>query len=237
MSTFPALSQEIIRGNTMQIITDWNEELANEFKQPYFQQLIQAVQHAYEKETVFPAKQDLFRAFNETPFNQTKVVIIGQDPYHGVNQANGLSFSVAKGQTIPPSLRNIFKELSDDMQISEPKHGDLTGWANQGVLLLNSVLTVRDGEAFSHQNLGWEQFTDHVIEKISKQKENVVFILWGKHALKKGQTINPFKHLVIPSAHPSPLSAYRGFFGSKPFSKTNQYLIEKGKNPIDWRIS
>ncbi|MFC0014625.1 MULTISPECIES: uracil-DNA glycosylase [Allobacillus] len=221
----------------MHITTDWNEQLANEFNQTYFQQLIQEVQHAYEKESVFPAKEDLFRAFNETSFDQTKVVIIGQDPYHGVNQANGLSFSVAKGQPIPPSLRNIFKELSDDMQIAEPTHGDLTSWANQGVLLLNSVLTVRNGEAFSHRHLGWEQFTDQVIEKISKDKENVVFILWGKHALKKGQTINPFKHLVIHSAHPSPLSAYRGFFGSKPFSKANQYLVEKNKNPIDWRLS
>ncbi len=220
----------------MRITTDWQHVLQDEFSKPYFQELIQHLQAEYEHETVYPPKEHVFQAFNETSFEDTKVVILGQDPYHGPNQANGMSFSVQRGIPIPPSLRNIHKELADDLGCDRPSHGDLTKWAKQGVLLLNSVLTVKEGQALSHQNIGWEVFTDRVIEIISKQKENVVFILWGKQALVKGQGINPFKHYVVHAAHPSPLSAHRGFFGSKPFTDTNNYLTDKGLAPIDWKV-
>ena len=191
---------------------------------------------AYSSNDIFPLRKDLYRALQLSPLNTVKVVIIGQDPYHGTNQANGLAFSVNKGIKIPPSLRNIYKELEDDLGIDTPKHGDLTEWAKQGVLLLNSVLTVQKDTPGSHRSLGWEEYTDSVIKEISLQKENLVFILWGKYAEQKRELIDEKKHLLIISPHPSPFSARRGFFGSKPFSKTNTYLREHGISPIDWTV-
>lgn len=187
--------------------------------------------------TIFPQGSHIFNAFNTTPFDAVKVVILGQDPYHGSGQAHGLSFSVQSGVKIPPSLQNIFKELVDDMGCPYPKSGDLSGWAKQGVLLLNTLLTVRQGEPFSHKDHGWERFTDEVIRLISAQCENVVFILWGGPAQKKTSLIDAAEHLILKAPHPSPLSSYRGFFGSKPFSKTNAYLIHHGIEPISWCLS
>jgi len=187
-------------------------------------------------ENIFPPKEYIFRALELTPFDNIKVVILGQDPYHGEGQANGLAFSVNKGTKIPPSLRNIFKELNTDLGIDIPNHGDLTNWAKQGVLLLNSILTVEKDKPSSHRNIGWEEYTDSLISKISKEKEHVVFILWGKYAQSKTPLINQNKHLVISSAHPSPFSARKGFFGSKPFSRCNTWLEEKGIKKVDWSI-
>ena len=184
--------------------------------------------------TIYPKGSDIFNAFNQTPFDNVKVVILGQDPYHGQNQAHGLSFSVQNGMPFPPSLQNIYKELVSDVGCSFPSTGDLTPWASQGVLLLNTVLTVRAGEAFSHRDKGWETFTDKIIKILNDQKEHVVFILWGAPAAKKQVLINTNKHRIVTSVHPSPLSAYRGFFGSKPFSITNEYLKGWGMSPIDW---
>ncbi len=187
--------------------------------------------------TIYPPKELIFRALELTPFENIKVVILGQDPYHGEGEANGLAFSVNKGVKLPPSLRNIYEELKSDMGIKIPNHGDLTSWAKQGVLLLNSVLTVEKDKPASHRNIGWEEYTDSIIKKISDKKENIVFILWGKYAQSKKAFIDERKHLVISSPHPSPFSANKGFFGSKPFSKTNTYLKSKGKKEIDWRIT
>lgn len=187
--------------------------------------------------TIYPPKELIFRALELTPFENIKVVILGQDPYHGEGEANGLAFSVNKGVKLPPSLRNIYEELKSDMGIKIPNHGDLTSWAKQGVLLLNSVLTVEKDKPASHRNIGWEEYTDSIIKKISDKKENIVFILWGKYAQSKKDFIDERKHLVISSPHPSPFSANKGFFGSKPFSKTNTYLKSKGKKEIDWRIT
>lgn len=187
--------------------------------------------------TIYPPKELIFRALELTPFENIKVVILGQDPYHGEGEANGLAFSVNKGVELPPSLRNIYEELKSDMGIKIPNHGDLTSWAKQGVLLLNSVLTVEKDKPASHRNIGWEEYTDSIIKKISDKKENIVFILWGKYAQSKKDFIDERKHLVISSPHPSPFSANKGFFGSKPFSKTNTYLKSKGKKEIDWRIT
>jgi len=187
-------------------------------------------------ENVFPPKEYIFRTLELTPFDNIKVVILGQDPYHGEGQANGLAFSVNKGTKIPPSLRNIFKELNTDLEIDIPNHGDLTNWAKQGVLLLNSILTVEKDKPSSHRNIGWEEYTDSLISKISKEKKHVVFILWGKYAQSKTPLINQNKHLVISSAHPSPFSARKGFFGSKPFSRCNTWLEEKGIKKVDWSI-
>lgn len=187
--------------------------------------------------TIYPPKELIFRALELTPFENIKVVILGQDPYHGEGEANGLAFSVNKGVELPPSLRNIYEELKSDMGIKIPNHGDLTSWAKQGVLLLNSVLTVEKDKPASHRNIGWEEYTDSIIKKISDKKENIVFILWGKYAQSKKAFIDERKHLVISSPHPSPFSANKGFFGSKPFSKTNTYLKSKGKKEIDWRIT
>ena len=190
-----------------------------------------------QKKVIYPPNSQIFRALNDTPLHGVKAVILGQDPYHGVGQANGLSFSVNKGIDLPPSLRNIYHELKTDLDIISPKHGDLTAWANQGVLLLNSVLTVEQAQPTSHQKKGWELFTDAVIDVINEQRESVVFILWGAYAQRKGQRINPEKHLVLKAAHPSPLAANRGgFFGCKVFSKTNQYLMQKGLEPINWQL-
>ncbi|WP_336928289.1 uracil-DNA glycosylase [Acinetobacter oleivorans] len=186
---------------------------------------------------IYPPSKQIFSALNTTPLADVKVVILGQDPYHGPNQANGLSFSVQKGIALPPSLRNIFHELHTDLGIPAPRHGDLTKWATQGVLLLNSVLTVEAGQPTSHQKQGWEAFTDEVIDVLNEQREHVVFILWGAYAQRKGQRINRDKHLVLTAAHPSPLAANRGgFFGCKVFSKTNQYLKQHGIEPIDWQL-
>ena len=208
--------------------------LSNEWNKDYFIKLTEFVRNEYAAGQVFPPGKEIFAAFDATPFDDVKVVIIGQDPYHDVNQANGLCFSVRDGIPFPPSLLNIFKEIQDDLGTPIPQSGDLSRWAKQGVLLLNSTLTVRAHSAGSHQNRGWEQFTDEVIFQLAQQKENLVFILWGSYAIKKGAFINRMKHLVLTSPHPSPLSAYRGFFGNKHFSQANNYLIKHGKTPITW---
>lgn len=218
----------------VKIEESWKQILANEWNKDYFVKLTDFIRNEYATTSIFPPGKDIFAAFNATPFNDVKVVIIGQDPYHDVNQANGLCFSVNDGIPFPPSLLNIFKEIHDDLGTPIPQSGDLSRWAKQGVLLLNSTLTVRAHCAGSHQNKGWEEFTDEVILKLAEQKENIVFILWGSYAIKKGAFINRMKHLVLTSPHPSPLSAYRGFFGNKHFSKTNEYLIKHGKTPIEW---
>ena len=207
-----------------------------EKQQDYYHQLKEFVDKEYESHTVYPPKNRIFHCFNFKDYNDVKVVIIGQDPYHEEHQANGLAFSVSKGVKIPPSLVNIYKEAHDDVGIDIPDHGDLSSWANQGVLLLNTVLTVRAHEANSHKLKGWEIFTDHIIHILNKREKPIVFILWGKQAIDKEKMIDTTKHCVIKSVHPSPLSAYRGFFGSKPFSKTNVFLVSKGIEPIDWRI-
>ena len=207
-----------------------------EKQQEYYQQLKSFVDKEYDEHVVYPPKKQIFHCFNFKDYEDIKVVIIGQDPYHEENQANGLAFSVSKGVKIPPSLVNIYKEAHEDVGIEIPMHGDLSSWANQGVLLLNTVLTVRAHEANSHKLKGWETFTDHVIETLNKREKPLVFILWGKQAIDKEKMIDTSKHCVIKSVHPSPLSAYRGFFGSKPFSKTNAFLNSQGIEPIDWRI-
>lgn len=218
----------------VKIAPSWKKHLSNEFKGDYFRQLIDFVRQEYQTQTVYPPGREIFRAFDCADFEDVRVVIIGQDPYHGPGQANGLCFSVREGVTFPPSLRNIFKEIQNDLGKPIPKSGDLERWAQQGVLLLNATLTVRASAAGSHQNKGWEQFTDAVIKAISDHKTNVVFLLWGAYAQKKGEIIDRNKHLVLMSAHPSPFSADRGFFGNKHFSKTNEYLKSKGLKEIEW---
>jgi uracil-DNA glycosylase len=214
----------------------WLKVLEGEFDQPYMKSLKNFLQE--EKQagfTVFPKGSDIFNAFKHTPFDKVKVVILGQDPYHGIGQAHGLSFSVQKGVVPPPSLKNIYKELADEFpDFKAPNHGELTAWADQGVLLLNSTLTVRAHTAGSHQKRGWEQFTDKVITELSAKKTGLVFILWGNYAKQKEVLIDKSKHFIISSAHPSPFSAYNGFFGSKPFSKTNEILKKQGKEEINW---
>ena len=214
----------------------WKEVLMNEFEKDYFKKLTDFVQNEYNTKTIYPPQSEIFSAFDFTPFENVKVVILGQDPYHGEGQANGLSFSVADGIKLPPSLRNIYKELKDDVGIEISTSGNLESWARQGVLLLNATLTVEATKAGSHQKKGWETFTDAVIQTLSDKKENIVFILWGAYAQKKGAKIDRSKHLVIETAHPSPLGAYRGFWGSKPFSTTNQFLKSKNITEIDWQI-
>ena len=215
---------------------DWDIILENEFKKEYFYNLLKFVQGEYARKTIFPPKKDVFKAFRYTPYNDVKVVILGQDPYHGEGEAEGLCFSVREGIRKPPSLNNIFKELKDDLGYDIPISGSLVPWARQGVFLLNTVLTVIKDKAASHKNIGWETFTDEVIKKINEKEEPVVFILWGGFARSKKKFITNPKHLVIESAHPSPLSAYNGFFGSKPFSKTNDFLIKNNLKPIDFQI-
>ena len=213
----------------------WKAILNEEFEKPYFKNLVQFVKSEYSTTECFPPGKQIFSAFNHTPFDKVKVVIIGQDPYHGFGQANGLCFSVSDNVAIPPSLKNIFEEIRTDIGSPFPKAGNLERWANQGVLLLNATLTVRAHIAGSHHNKGWEQFTDTVIEKLSEEKEGLVFMLWGGPAKKKGAKINDSKHLILNSGHPSPLAANRGYwFGNKHFSKANEYLKENGKKPIDW---
>ena len=215
----------------------WKKVLLEEFQKPYFETLKTFLVEEKELHTIYPSGQNIFAAFEHTPFENVEVVILGQDPYHGVGQAHGLSFSVQDGVPHPPSLQNIFKELKDDLGCNIPKSGNLTAWAKQGVFLLNTVLTVRASEANSHRNQGWENFTDAVIKTLSTQKEHLVFILWGSPAGAKASLIDGKKHLILRAPHPSPLSSYRGFFGSKPFSKSNEYLVSKGKKPIDWCLA
>ena len=217
----------------VKIHSSWQNVLTEEFEKNYFHSLISFVKNEYLSKKCFPKGSQIFSAFDHCPFDELKVVIIGQDPYHGVGQANGLCFSVNDGIPFPPSLINIFKEIETDLNIPNPKTGNLERWANQGVLLLNATLTVREGEAGSHQGKGWEQFTDAVIQKISTEKENIVFLLWGSFAKQKGSKIDRTKHFVLETGHPSPLSANRGlWFGNKHFSKTNEYLIQKNLKPI-----
>ncbi|APD07425.1 uracil-DNA glycosylase [Flavobacteriaceae bacterium UJ101] len=218
----------------VKIAENWKKLLHTEFEKPYFHSLVQFVKREYHQNTCFPPGKEIFAAFDSCQLEDLKVVILGQDPYHNHNQANGLCFSVREGIPFPPSLQNIFKEVTDDMGSSIPSSGDLTRWANQGVLLLNATLTVRAHQAGSHQNQGWEVFTDSVIETISKEKKDVVFILWGSFAQKKAKLIDAQKHHILKAPHPSPLSSYRGFFGSKHFSKTNAFLKSKGKKEIVW---
>lgn len=218
----------------VKIEAGWRERLLPEFEQPYFNQLIDFVREEYKTQTIYPPGKEIFRAFDCCSFEDTRVVIIGQDPYHGPGQANGLCFSVREGQRLPPSLLNIFKEIQKDLGKPIPTSGDLERWARQGVLLLNATLTVRASTAGSHQNKGWESFTDAVIRKVSESKSNIVFLLWGAYAQKKGEIIDRSKHLVLMSAHPSPFSADRGFFGNKHFSQTNAYLRGKGLAEIEW---
>lgn len=219
----------------VKIDPSWKAHLEEEFGKPYFKELTDFVKTEYKNEAIYPPPKYIFRAFDLCPFDKVEVVILGQDPYHGPKQANGLSFAVAEGMRLPPSLQNIFKEIESDF--GKPMvhtSGDLSRWAEQGVLLLNATLTVRAHLAGSHQGKGWEQFTDAAIKALSDQREHLVFILWGNYAKQKGAHIDRSKHLVIESAHPSPFSAANGFFGSKPFSKANDYLRKQGKKPIDW---
>lgn len=214
----------------------WKKVLFDEFQKPYFEALKTFLIEEKKHHTIYPSGANIFSAFNHTPFERVKVVILGQDPYHGANQAHGLSFSVQEGVPHPPSLQNIFKELRDDIGCDIPKNGTLTSWADQGVFLMNAVLTVRASEANSHKGRGWETFTDTVIKTLSDKKEHLVFILWGAPAGAKASLIDSKKHLILKAPHPSPLSSYRGFFGSKPFSKSNTYLIEHEKAPIEWAL-
>lgn len=221
----------------IKIEDSWKRRLLSQFQQPYMQQLRQFLQQQKELgKIIFPKGNEYFNAFNLTPFEQVKVVILGQDPYHGPNQAHGLCFSVQPGVALPPSLLNIFKELQRDLHIPMPNHGNLTHWAEQGVLLLNAVLTVEQGKAAAHQGKGWEQFTDAVIRELNDHREGIVFMLWGSYAQKKGQFIDRKKHCVLQAPHPSPLSAHRGFLGCGHFSKANEYLKQRGLEPIDWVV-
>lgn len=222
----------------VQIESSWKEVLKNEFTKPYFLQIVTFLKtEKAAGKTIYPPGPLIFNAFNQTPFTKTRVVIIGQDPYHGPGQAHGLSFSVQNGVKPPPSLVNIFKEIQADIGVAMPQgYGNLTKWAEQGVLLLNAALTVRAGEPFSHANFGWADFTNSVIEKISSEKEGVIFLLWGKFAQEKQQLIDETKHVVLKAAHPSPFSADKGFFGCKHFSKTNEILVKQGSSPIDWKL-
>ena len=215
----------------------WKQKLEDEFDQPYMQQLKYfLLQQKKQGKIIFPEGKNIFNALNSTPFDKVKVVILGQDPYHGPNQAHGLCFSVNKDIKIPPSLRNIYKELNADIGFKIPKHGNLQSWASQGVLLLNSVLTVSQGLAASHQGKGWERFTDKIIEKLNQQHKHIVYLLWGSYAHKKGINIDVTKNLILKSVHPSPLSAHRGFLGCKHFSQCNNYLQSQGISPIVWDI-
>lgn len=218
------------------ISNDWLNEIGEEFKKPYYKDLYEFVKNEYNDYTIYPEADDVFKTFQLTQVKDLKVVILGQDPYHNVGQAHGLCFSVKPGINTPPSLVNIYKELEDDLGCKIPNNGYLVKWAKQGVLMLNTVLTVRAHQANSHKGKGWERFTDAVIEAVNKQDKAIVFILWGSPARRKRAMLNNPKHLIIEAPHPSPLSSYRGFFGSKPFSKTNEFLKEHNIEPIDWQI-
>ncbi|HAA12825.1 MAG TPA: uracil-DNA glycosylase [Cytophagales bacterium] len=218
----------------VKIEASWKDRLSGEFTKPYFQQLVEFVKEEYSKFTIYPPGRFIFNAFDHCRFDEVRVVILGQDPYHGPGQAHGLCFSVNDGVPMPPSLINIFKEIKEDVGREIPPSGNLVRWADQGVLLLNATLTVRAHQAGSHQNKGWEQFTDAVIRKISEENQDVVFMLWGSYAQKKGAVIDPFRHKILKAPHPSPLSAHRGFLGCKHFSQANTFLLEKSKKPIEW---
>ena len=218
----------------VKIEQSWKTRLQNEFEKEYFINLTNFVKKEFNLYTVYPPGRLIFNAFDKCPFENTKVVILGQDPYHGPGQAHGLCFSVKNGVAFPPSLKNIYKEIHNDLGTSLPDSGNLERWAEQGVLLLNATLTVRAGQAGSHQNKGWELFTDEVVRLLAEEKDHIVFILWGSYAQKKGETIDRSKHFVLESPHPSPLSASRGFFGNKHFSKANAYLMEHGMEPVEW---
>ena len=216
---------------------EWMNFLEDEFEKPYMKNLKVFLKEEIDQgKNIFPSGKKIFSALNLTPFSKVKVVIIGQDPYHGVGQAHGLSFSVQPGIPIPPSLANIYKEMKVDLNIEQPNHGFLEAWARQGVLLLNAVLTVEQGKAGSHQKKGWEKFTDRIIETLNSGRDHLVFILWGSYAQKKGAIVDRNKHLVLESPHPSPLAAYRGFFGTRPFSQANRYLVSFDQSPIDWQL-
>ena len=214
----------------------WEAALSPEFKKPYYKRLRDTVVQEYAHYQIYPSKHDLYAAMHLTPLDKVKVVILGQDPYHEPGQAHGLCFSVPEGVKIPPSLENIYKEMHDDLGLDIPRHGNLTAWAQQGVLLLNTLLTVRAHQAFSHRGIGWEQFTDAIIEAVDKEDRPIVFLLWGSPAQRKSELLHNPKHLVLKAPHPSPLSAYRGFFGCRHFSKCNEFLTEHGVEPVDWRI-
>lgn len=218
----------------VRVAEDWKEILQGEFDKPYFEELTRFVRSEYAAGQIFPAGRNIFRAFDKCPFETLKVVVIGQDPYHGVGQANGLCFSVNDGVPFPPSLQNIFQEIRDDVGAPVPSSGNLDRWAEQGVLLLNSVLTVRAHQAASHAGRGWEQFTDAVVRIIAERKQELVYMLWGSYAQRKGQMADPSRNLILKSVHPSPLSVYRGFFGCRHFSQANAYLESVGKPPIVW---
>jgi uracil-DNA glycosylase len=223
-----------IKSMQVNIEPSWNSKLSDEFEKNYFFELANFVKSEYQNKAIYPPAKEIFKAFDACPFDDVKVVILGQDPYHGAGQANGLCFSVHPGVPMPPSLVNIFKERKADLGKPMPPNGDLTNWAKQGVLLLNATLTVAAKSPGSHQKKGWEYFTDSVIQKLSDEKENLVFILWGAYAQKKGSIINRNKHFVIESAHPSPFSVHRGFYGSKPFSRCNEFLASKNIETINW---
>lgn len=215
----------------------WKELFQQEEQKEYYRKLMQFLDEEYAHRTIYPPREDLFTCFTSCPFEAVKVVILGQDPYHQPDQAHGLCFSVRKGVLIPRSLKNIYKELKSDMNIDAPSHGCLTDWTKQGVFLMNTVMSVREGQAASHKKKGWETFTDTVISALNEQEKGIVFVLWGSHAQKKAELITGRQHRILMSAHPSPLSASRGFFGSRPFSTVNRYLEEMGRTPIDWRLS
>ena len=220
----------------LMIPSTWENVLKEETKKDYFKQLEQFLTNEYNTHVIYPPKSRIFSALEETPYEKVKVVLLGQDPYHGEGQANGLAFSVAREVAIPPSLRNMYKELANDLKLPVASHGDLTAWAKQGVLLLNTALTVRQGHAHSHQNQGWEIFTDTVIQRLNERTDPVIFLLWGNAAQQKKRQITGAQHIVLETSHPSPLSAYRGFLGSRIFSQVNDALLQLGKSPIDWQI-
>ncbi len=231
------MSSISLEPNSPCIEAQWKQALNDEFQKPYMKQLRTFLRQEKDaKKTIYPKSADIFKAFEYTPLDKVKVVILGQDPYHGLGQAHGLCFSVPPTIALPPSLQNIYKELNDDLGIAPVKHGYLVPWAKQGVLLLNSVLTVEKGLAASHQGKGWETFTDQVIAILNQQQRPIAFVLWGSYAQRKGAAIDTSKHLVLKSVHPSPLSVYRGFFGSKPFSQINQFLKKQGQTEIDWKL-
>jgi uracil-DNA glycosylase len=215
---------------------DWDEVLKGEFEKDYYQKLRGILAYEYKNYTIYPNMYDIFNAIKYTPYEDVKAVIIGQDPYHGPGQAHGLCFSVKRGVEPPPSLKNIFKELTSDVDFKIPAHGELTNWAKQGVLLLNNVLTVRAGLANSHKNIGWETFTDRIISSLNEREKPIIFILWGRNAYEKAKIIDTTRHIILKAAHPSPLSAYNGFFGCKHFSKINEILKNMGETAIDWQI-
>lgn len=220
----------------MHIGNEWDELLADEIKKDYYLRLREFLKQEYSQHRIYPPMNDIFNALRHTSYSDVKAVILGQDPYHGAGQAHGMCFSVKKGTPPPPSLQNIFKELKADLGIDPPPHGELTAWAEQGVLLLNTVLTVREGQANSHRGMGWENFTDRIIELLNEREKPMVFLLWGGNARSKAKLVTSPQHLVLQCAHPSPLSAYNGFFGCRHFSKANEFLEKNGIEPIDWRL-